>query len=318
MTRLRVQPKPGRAARHRGAFALALTLPLLLGACTAAADHLAPVTSVAPAPALQSLDSTLDALEARYSTRIGVTAIDPASGRTYRHRGEERFALCSTFKTYAAAEVLRRTVTGASSLEEPVMVDPGDVVENSPATEAAAGTTMTLRQLAEAALTRSDNTAGNYLLEEIGGPPAVTALARDIGDESTRLDRWEPELNTALRGDPRDTSTPDGLAQGYRALIVGDALGSAERAQLGDWMRASKTSDKRIRAELRPGWTAATKSGAGSFGTVNDAGVVWDPDGNPLVLAILTDSLTNQADAQGNNQAVADTAAAVVEALSAA
>ncbi|MGW6375863.1 class A beta-lactamase [Rhodococcus sp. NPDC055112] len=318
MTRLRVQPKPGHAARRRGAFALALTLPLLLGACTAAADHPAPVTSVTPTPELRSLDATLDTLEAQYSTRIGVTAIDPASGRTYRHRGEEPFALCSTFKTYAAAEVLRRTVTGASSLEEPVMVDPDDLVENSPVTAAAVGTTMPLRQLAEAALTRSDNTAGNYLLEEIGGPPSVTALARDIGDESTRLDRWEPELNTALRGDPRDTSTPNGLAEGYRALIVGDALGSAERAQLVDWMRASKTSDKRIRAGLRPGWTAAAKSGAGSFGTVNDAGVVWDQDGTPLVLAILTDSLTNQVDAQGNNQAVADTAAAVVEALSAA
>lgn len=270
---------------------------------------------MAVTPELPSLDTKLDALEARYSTRIGVTAIDPATGQIYQHRGDERFALCSTFKTYAAAEVLRRTRAGTSSLDKPVLVEPGDLVENSPVTAAAVGTPMTLRQIAEAALTRSDNTAGNYLLEEIGGPPAITSLAREIGDESTRLDRWETELNSALRGDPRDTSTPKELADGYQALLLGDALGSPERAQLVDWMRASKTSDKRIRAGLPDGWTAAAKSGAGRFGTVNDAGVAWDRDGNPLVLAILTDSLTNQEDAQGNNQVVADTTAAVVEAM---
>ncbi|MFC7448626.1 class A beta-lactamase [Rhodococcus daqingensis] len=320
MTRRRVHPNSQRGSiGHHGArtLALALALPLLLGGCTAAAHHPVSDTPVVATPELQSLDTKLDALEARFSTRIGVTAIDPATGRIYQHRGDERFALCSTFKTYAAAEVLRRTRAGTSSLDKTVLVEPGDLVENSPVTAAAVGTPMTLRQIAEAALTRSDNTAGNYLLEEIGGPPAITSLAREIGDESTRLDRWETELNSALRGDPRDTSTPNDLADGYRALLLGDALGSAERAQLADWMRASKTSDKRIRAGLPEGWTAAAKSGAGRFGTVNDAGVAWDRDGNPLVIAILTDSLTNQEDAQGNNQVVADTTAAVVAGMTA-
>ncbi|GAA4484094.1 class A beta-lactamase [Rhodococcus olei] len=223
--------------------------------------------------------------------------------------------MCSTFKTYATAEVLRRTAAGTASLEESIAIEPVDLVEDSPVTSAAVGTSMTVRQLAEAALTRSDNTAGNQLLERIGGPAAVTALARDIGDDSTRLDRWEPELNAALRGDPRDTSTTRELADGYRALLIGDALAPAERAQLVDWLRASTTSDKRIRAGLPTGWTAADKTGAGRFGTVNDVGVVWDPAGRPLVLAVLTDSLSNREDAPRNNQVIADTTAAVIRAL---
>lgn len=295
-----------------------MALPLLVGACTATAGETPPATSeVVAAPDRQSLDAKIEALEAQYATRIGVTAVDPATGAVYSHRGDERFAMCSTFKAYASAAVLRKIEDGSTSLDKTVVIEPGDLVENSPVTAAAVGTPMTLGQIAEAALTRSDNTAGNYLLREIGGPQAITALARDLGDESTRLDRWETELNTAFRGDPRDTTTPTGLAQGFRALLLDDALDAASRDQLLDWMRASKTSDKRMRAGLPPGWTTADKTGGGGFGTANDAGVAWSPDGSPVVLAVLTDSLTNQEDAQGNNQAIADTTAAVIEGLTA-
>ncbi|MFE5703983.1 class A beta-lactamase [Rhodococcus koreensis] len=311
----RHHPKP-RCTGRRGAVALALALPLLVGACTATAEQTLPTTSeVAALPDQQSLDAKIEALEAQYATRIGVTAVYPATGAVYSHRGDERFAMCSTFKAYASAAVLRKIEDGSTALDKTVVIEPGDLVENSPVTTAAVGTPMTLGQIAEAALTQSDNTAGNYLLREIGGPQAVTALARDLGDESTRLDRWETELNTAFRGDPRDTTTPTGLARGFRALLLDDALDAASRDQLLEWMRASKTSDKRMRAGLPPGWTAADKTGGGGFGTANDAGVAWSPDGSPIVLAVLTDSLTNQEDAQGNNQAIADTTAAVIESV---
>ncbi|MBC2638044.1 MULTISPECIES: class A beta-lactamase [unclassified Rhodococcus (in: high G+C Gram-positive bacteria)] len=312
----RNHPKRRRIGR-RGFSALALALPVLAGACTATAEQAPPTTSAATAPDVQSLDAKIDALEARYSTRIGVAAVNTATGEVYSHRGEERFAMCSTFKAYASAAVLRKVEDGTISLDDTVVVEPGDLVENSPVTAAAVGTPMTLGQIAEAALTQSDNTAGNYLLREVGGPQAITALARDVGDESTRLDRWETELNTAFRGDPRDTTTPNGLAQGVRALLLRDVLDAASRDQLLDWMRSSKTSDKRMRAGLPPGWSAADKTGGGGFGTANDAGVVWSPEGDPIALTILTDSLTDQEDAQGNNQAIADSTAAVIDGLTA-
>ena len=80
---------------------------------------------------------------------------------------------------------------------------------------------MTLDELCQAALQVSDNTAGNLLLKTIGGPSAITAFARSIGDPSSRLDRWETELNSAVPGDARDTSTPEALGGGYRDLLVG-------------------------------------------------------------------------------------------------
>ena len=75
---------------------------------------------------------------------------------------------------------------------------------------------MTLAELCQAALQQSDNAAANILLNRIGGPQSITAFARSIGDERSRLDRWETELNSAIPGDLRDTSTPEALGGGYR------------------------------------------------------------------------------------------------------
>jgi beta-lactamase class A len=105
--------------------------------------------------------------------------------------------MCSTFKTYAAARVLQMVERGQLTLDQLVSVDPAAVVANSPRTGPRAGTEMTLSELCQAALQVSDNTAANLLLHTMVGPPAVTAFARSIGDQRTRLDRWETEL-TAL------------------------------------------------------------------------------------------------------------------------
>jgi beta-lactamase class A len=78
--------------------------------------------------------------------------------------------------------------------------------------------------------------------QAIGGPPAITAFARSIGDPSSRLHRWETALNSAVPGDPRDTSTPEALGGGYRDLLTGDALAAPQRQQLEDWMLANETS----------------------------------------------------------------------------
>jgi beta-lactamase class A len=143
----------------------------------------------------------------------------------------------------------------------------------------------------------------------------VTTLARSVGYDTTRLYRWQPELNAAARGDERDTTTAAGLARGYRELILGSALDPARQRTLTGWMRASITSDTRMRAGLPPGWVAADKSGAGYVATVNDAGVVWSPEGEPLVLVILSDTTTGDVDAPFDNTPIVDTTVALVSAM---
>ncbi len=151
------------------------------------------------------------------------------------------------------------------------------MVPYSPLTGPHAGGTMPLADLCEAAVQVSDNAAGNLLLKTIGGPPAITDFARSIGDDRTRLDRWETELNSAIPGDPRDTSTPHALGTGYRNLLTGDVLAPPQRQQLEDWMRANETSS--IRAGLPEGWTTADKTGNGDYASTNDVGIAYGPDG---------------------------------------
>ena len=204
--------------------------------------------------------------------------------------------MCSTFKGYAAARVLQMTQDGQLTLDQKVFVDPAGLVPNSPRTVPRAGGEMTLDELCRAAVQVSDNTAGNLLLKTIGGPQAITAFARSIGDPSSRLDRWETELNSAVPGDARDTSTPEALGGGYRDLLVGDALAPPQRQQLEDWMRSNETSS--MRGALPPGWTSADKTGSGDYGSTNDVGVAYGPAGRRVLLAMMTRSQVNDPKAQ--------------------
>jgi beta-lactamase class A len=189
--------------------------------------------------------------------------MDLGSGRALAHRGDDPFAMCSTFKAYAAGRVLQKAENGELDLQQAVFIDPAVSLPNSPVTAPQAGGTMSLAQLCAGALQRSDNAAANLLLRAIGGPPAITEFARSIGDDRTRLDRWEVELNTAVPGDPRDTSTPRALGGGIQKLLTGTILSESQRRQLEEWMRGNATSDLSMRAGLPAGWTTANKTGTG-------------------------------------------------------
>ncbi len=238
----------------------------------------------------------IDALQQRHNAKIGVYGVDLTTGRSITYLDGERFAMCSTFKGYAAARVLRGSERGQLRLDDAVPIESADIVSNSPVTEPAVGGTLALADLCQAALQRSDNTAANLLLRAIGGPPAVTDFARSIGDDETRLDRWETELNSAVPGDLRDTSTPRALGGGYQNLLTGDALAPASRDLLETWMRANVTSS--MRAGLPPGWTSADKTGSGDYGSTNDVGIVYGPDGRRVLLSIMTRSRTDDPKAE--------------------
>src|SRR5436305_11961787 len=145
---------------------------------------------------------------------------------------------------------------------------------------------MTLAELCAAAITRSDNTAGNLILASLGGPQGVTSFARKLGDTSTRLDRIEPDLNEAIPGDVRDTTTPDAMLADIQTLVLGQFLSDSSRKQLTDWLIDNKTSGTRLRAGLPGGWRLADKTGAGERGTTNDVGVIWPPGRQPVILCV--------------------------------
>ena len=238
--------------------------------------------------AARALDSGLAhefaRLEGTIGARMGIAVIDTDGGTVAGHRADERFPLCSTFKWLAAAAILARVDAGRENLDRRVRYAASDLVPYSPVTKERVAEGMTLAEICEAAITRSDNTAGNLMLAAIEGPAGLTAYARAVGDGATRLDRTETALNEAKPGDPRDTTTPAAMAANLRALVLGTGLAPASRERLTGWLVANTTGGARIRAGLPAGWRVGDKTGTGENGTNNDVAVVWPPGRAPLVI----------------------------------
>lgn len=225
-------------------------------------------------------------LERRNGGRLGVAAFDTASGRRIGHRSEERFPMCSTFKFLAAAFVLARVDRGEERLDRRIVYSAQDLVTYSPITKDHAGPAgLSVAELCDATMTLSDNTAGNLLLASFGGPAGLTAYARSLGDQTTRLDRIETALNEGLPDDPRDTTSPIAMLGTMQRLLLGDALSAASRDHLTSWLIANKTGDKRLRAGM-PGWKVGDKTGTGGNGSANDIAIAWPTGRAPLLVTV--------------------------------
>jgi beta-lactamase class A len=234
-------------------------------------------------------------LERAAACRLGVAILDTETGRRWAYRADERFPMCSTFKLLACAAVLAEVDRGQEDLNRRIRFEPSDVVTYSPVTKDLAGSDgMTLAQICSAAMTQSDNTAGNLILQSLGGPGAVTAFARSLGDVATRLDRIETALNEAKPDDPRDTTTPAAMTANLHALVADDTLSARSREQLIAWLVANRTGDAKLRAGLPKDWRVGDKTGGGDWGTMNDVAVIWPSGRGPVLASVyMTETTTS-------------------------
>lgn len=275
------------------------TLPrrqLLHAASAIAISSAAPALWAAPPASAARFQQTVQQIETTSGGRLGVAVLDTQTGAAYVYRGAERFAMCSTFKFLAAALVLARVDQGREQLARQISVQAADIVPYAPVTQPrVGGAPMSVAELCEAAVTLSDNPAANLLLHSFGGPQALTAYARSLGDTTTRLDRIEPHLNQATPGDPRDTTTPTAMLRTLQRIVLGDALSPTSRTQITPWLMDCKTGDRKLRALLPTDWRVADKTGAGGHGSNNDIAVLWPPGRSPvLVTSYLTETTSAQ------------------------
>ena len=255
------------------------------------------------------------ALEQRISARIGMAALDTGSGKRLDYRSEERFPMCSTFKFLAAAAVLKRVDEKQDQLDRFIRYGAKDILEYAPVTKAhLEDGGMKLGALCAAAIEQSDNTAGNLLLDVIGGPAGLTSFVRSIGDEMTRLDRKEPELNSAIPGDERDTTTPAAMSADMQRLVLGNVLIESSRHQLEDWLQHNETGALMIRAGVPKTWIVGDKTGRCANGATNDVAIIRPPGRAPIVIAVY--SIGSKAPADDRVAIVAEAARTVVEFLS--
>ena len=262
-----------------------------------------------------STASPLGDIETVLGGRVGVMAIDTGNGSVMSHREDERFAMCSTFKWLLAAFVLSQVEQDEMSLDERLSYGPDDLLGYAPVAKKHVDRGwLTVSALCNATVTLSDNTAANLLLHRLGGPSELTAFLRQCGDNVTRLDRNEPDLNTNLPGDERDTTTPRAMAGTMNRILLGDDILSADsRARLTGWLKKSSTGLERLRAGLPGEWIAGDKTGTGVNGAANDVAIAWPPNRQPILIA----AYLSESDATPDdlNTAHADIARAVAARL---
>ncbi|MGH6829274.1 MAG: class A beta-lactamase [Rhizomicrobium sp.] len=256
-----------------------------LAAGLAAAAQL-PVGGVwARARATQS-EAFFKALEERVGGRAGLAALDTQSGKGLFWRADERFAMCSSFKWLLAAETLSLAESHGLALDEAIPYSASALLGHSPVTAAhVSHGRMSVEALCAAAVEESDNGAANLLLARTGGPEALTAWLRRLGDATTRLDRNEPDLNENLPGDPRDTTTPRAMVKTMTLLLVGDGLGVDSRTRLLTWLGNCRTGANRLRKGVPQSWTEGDKTGTGARGAAVDNAIFRPPGRKPVLAA---------------------------------
>jgi beta-lactamase class A len=278
-----------------------ILIPVVILGCILGTTAVMSENRETPAVSNEAVKTSFEALEKETRSRIGVYAVDTKAGKIISYREHERFPYCSTIKVCLAGEVLRSH--SAEDMNRVIHYTDSDILSYAPVTKEHVQTGMSLNDLCEAAIRMSDNTAANLLLKELGGSQAFhQALHENLYDSVTNPVRSEPELNQAVPGEDRDTTTPCQMANNLMLYTVGSGLSSERRAQLVDWMTGNSITDTLIRAAVPETWTVSDKSGSGGYGTRNDIAFIRRPGQGPLILVVFTTH--NDPNAKSDDQLV--------------
>jgi len=235
-------------------------------------------------------------LEHHSGGRLGVFVADLASGRMLAHRADERFRLQSSFKALLAAMILHEAAAARVRLAETVHYSSTDLLEASPVTTSnVVSGSMTIGALCAAIMAYSDNAAANLLLRRVGGPAALTAFLRSIGDTTTQLDHQEPLLDAAPY--PADSTTPRAIVSTIARLLTGSVLSDAEREQWEAWMASNTVGRRRLRASFPASWISGDRTGTAD-GVCNDIAFARRSGRAPLLIAAYYDAPGMALDAQ--------------------
>ncbi|MDX2181898.1 MAG: class A beta-lactamase [Bryobacteraceae bacterium] len=220
---------------------------------------------------------------------VGATAIHLETGRRSSIRGAEPFPMASTVKVPIAVQLFGLIDEGKMTLTREIRLAASDLHPGSGVLTQLfkrPGVVLSVHNLLELMLLISDNSATDILLREVGGPAAVNARMAKLGIKGIRVDgstqelilRWRADRDAKFADDPKDTSTPDGMADLLVKLHRGKLLSKRSTDTLLDVMRRCQTGDARLKGILPPGTEVMHKTGT-IGGTVDDVGIVVLPEG---------------------------------------
>jgi beta-lactamase class A len=154
-------------------------------------------------PAPVELQEKLSALAAAYKEPVGLAVTDVAQGWTAQVDGAGRYPQQSVVKVWVALAVMAAVDRGALRLDQQVLLRPEDrSVFYQPLGSHIGlhGYTTTVEDLLRRALTESDNTANDKLMELAGGAGAVSAVLAAKGVEGIGVGGPERVLQAKTAG----------------------------------------------------------------------------------------------------------------------
>ena len=227
--------------------------------------------------------------------RIGVYAIDLATGEEVGILADQRFPMASTSKVAIAATFLAGVDQGRWSLTSEFEL-PGR------------GTYISGREHLDLMISRSCNDCTDALLNAVGGPQAVNAwmrqtagiydfeLTRDIATLVREDGRIDPASEIAFE----DSATPRAMGRLLAGIYQGKWLSSYSRQVLMNAMASTVTGKRRMTSALPDSANLAHKTGTLSR-TASDIGIFYTPDGRPVAAAIyVTGQSVSMASENGN------------------
>lgn len=297
------------------------TLLALLLATPAATLPAAPARAQVAQPALARAFARI---AAQTDGAVGVAVQRVGGGRLTTLNEGITFPMASTFKIAVAGAILTRVDAGELRLDQMIAVDPKLLVQSAGIAEQTPhpGVSLSLLNLLELMLTRSDNTATDVLTAQAGGPAAVTAWLRRQGITGQRVDGDTAHLlyrvldvtpgpgtyrenveaafaadpakraankarvpNAAFNADPRDSTTPEAMVALLQRIRAGRAVSAASTKTLIEVMERCHTGDARLKGLLPPDTVVAHKTGTVKS-VANDVGLVTLPDGGQFAIAV--------------------------------
>jgi beta-lactamase class A len=288
-----------------------------------------PAPVVVETPSHRVLAARVQSLGRNFDGLVGIAVRDVATGWTTSWNGGRFFPQQSVSKFWVSLTAFQRADAGELDLSQSVTLRRSDLTlfhQPIAAQIGPNGYTTTINNLIFRALTQSDNTCNDAVLQRAGGPDAVRAMLTRNGISGVRFGpgerlmqsqiaglQWQPSYSvgrafyqarasvplerrrTAFRNyvdDPIDGATPEGIVTALARLRAGDLLSARSTERMLSIMSQTRTGRQRLRGGLAPGWRLAHKTGTGQVlgatqAGYNDIGILTAPNGRHYAVAVM-------------------------------
>ena len=275
---------------------------------------------------MKSLAAQVEHIATASGAVVGFGFLHMESGKRLVINEGQPFPMASTYKIAMATTLLGLVDDGVLDLGQLIAIDRDELSPGGGLLKAHVyhqGLALSVHNLISLAMTVSDNTATDKMLELAGGAAAVTASLRAAGIAGMRVDRstkrlitdaygvtgqmpggqWSyrflqeheetvfnkdpaDEIADAYLADLQDTTTPEAMIGLLQALYQEQLLSVASTRTLLDIMESCESGEGRLRGMLPPGVPLLHKTGTIPRVCINDAGILKLPGGGAVIVAV--------------------------------